>query len=569
MPQDAFTLRKISIELNKILLGGKVNKITMPTADEVVMNIYSAGKNYKMVLSVNVATSRISLTETFKENPLSAYNFCMLLRKHLLNSTLQKIEQVGFDRVIALTFLTEEFFGLSTKVLYAEIMGKYSNLILTEKGIILGACKTASLEEMTKRPVLTGMKYLDAPKQDKVSPFDDEIFSVLNSYSGENFSQYLFNTVSGLSKQTADEIVFRHFNGLEIPILTNKQIDEFVNFLRSFILQPTYNPCVLFINDTPIDFYVFDYQTLNGKYISFENLLLAQESLYSNKEKSKNFKDLKAKLLSVINTEVKKFKKRLEIISLKERDCSHLESDKIKGELLISNAYRLKRSEEVVLENYYDDYKPIKITLDKNLSITENAERYYKKYNKQKRTLEAIIPQKEDVLNELKYTESLIKTIDLAVEIEELKNVEAELIATGLIKIKDNKLKKKKEVVANYYEYLIDGVTVKIGKNNTANDELVKNARGKDVWMHAKNYHSSHGIIEVREKPITEKIIKITAEIIGYYSGGRKGNKIEIDYTEKKNVKKPPKSKVGFVIYSENKSIIIDPEKHEEFLKSK
>lgn len=567
MPQDAFTLRVVSKELNDRLKGAKINKITMPCADLINMVVFTGVKTEKLVISASVSSARVSLNDGDGENPLTAFNFCMLLRKHLLGGEIVSVSQVDYERIIAITITNEEFFGKKEYILYAEVMGKYSNAVLTENGVILGAVKQAGIDSAT-RPIMTGLKYTFPAKQDKISPYSDGFIDYITAFNGGDLASYLFNGVSGFAYSTATELCVRFFGKTTVETVSKDRLTDFANYIITTVNSPKTTPTVKVDGNTVIDFFAFDYSTVAGESKTFDSVLSAQSYFYSVKESSAKLKMQENKLLQSLNAYEKKLKKRLLVIEEKERDCANIEDLKIKGELLIAYAYKIPVGvSEVVLENYYNDNKPIKITLDKTLKPTANAEKYFKRYAKQKRTLDAVLPQKEEVLLELNYLDSVLEEIKLCENSEEYSFIERELIESGIIK-KELPKKNKREKESNR-EYNIDGFTVFVGRNNAENDRLVKDARGKDIWFHAKKYHSSHAIVCIREKPITQKVIYAVAEIVAYYSAGRGGTKIEVDYTEKKFVKKPPKAKSGFVIYTDFKSVTVNPFKHEEFLKSK
>jgi predicted ribosome quality control (RQC) complex YloA/Tae2 family protein len=259
----------------------------------------------------------------------------------------------------------------------------------------------------------------------------------------------------------------------------------------------------------------------------------------------------------------------LSAISLKERDANGLEDNRIKGELIIANIYRIKKGSECVeVENYYDG-TTVRISLDANLTPSENAEVYYKRYNKQKRALVAIKPQKEQAESEVEYLTSVLDEITLSETEDELKSVRAELGDYGLMPTEKQKSNRKRDVEEQYRLYEIDGFTVKSGRNNTENDRLIATARGESIWLHAKDYHSTHIIIETNGNVVPETVIVKASEICAYYSKGRDGGKCEVVYTKRKNVKKPPRSKPGFVVYTDYRSVTVVPKSGSEFIKSK
>ena len=372
MPQDAFTLKYVAEELNSTLASGKVNKITQPTKDETVITIYK-GKVYKLLISASANTARTVITKGESENPIVPFNFCMLLRKHLTGATLERVEQLEFERIIKFTFINKnDFFEEEEKVLIAEIMGKYSNIMLLFNGKILGSIKTASLEEMSVRPILTGLDYKMPPKQEKISPYEKEkVFEFINAFNGTDLTSYIFNGIMGISRETALEIVTRFFNKKEVQEIKNKQ--EFASFLIDFLLNAKVNPCIITAMEKDLDFFVLDYKSIFGDRTFFDNIFEAEDKFYLEKENKKSIAEKKNKLLSSINANRKKLKKRLAIIDGKERDASDMEINRIKGELLLSNAYKIKGTEEfVILDNYYDGTK-IKIALEKGLSVSKNS----------------------------------------------------------------------------------------------------------------------------------------------------------------------------------------------------
>jgi predicted ribosome quality control (RQC) complex YloA/Tae2 family protein len=307
------------------------------------------------------------------------------------------------------------------------------------------------------------------------------------------------------------------------------------------------------------------YKNVNGELKFFDYLYQAEEFYYTERDRLKRFIAKKERLTSIVNTAIKKTKKRLTAISAKERDAESAEDNRIKGELLLSNIYRIKNGEsKVVLENYYNG-EQVSIDLDERLSISKNAEQYYKKYNKQKRTLTALKPQRDQAESELNYLTSVFDELTLAESIEELSLVQNELVAEGLVK--EQKTATRKKVIETFCrEYVVEEFKVKCGRNNAENDKLTFTAKPTDLWLHAKDYHSTHVIIYTEGKKVPDSVLKVVAEITAYYSKGREGGKTEIVYTERKNVKKPSKSKLGFVTYDNFKSLSVLPEKHVEFL---
>lgn len=570
MPQDAFTINAIAKELDCLLKESKVNKVNQPNKDEVVLHLYRDKKTYKLLLSAFAVLSRASIIKEEKENPLTAFGFCMLLRKHLNQAVIEKIESEKYERIIKIFFTTKnELLYNYNVVLHVEIMGKYSNIILTENGKVLGSLKAFNLGENSLRPILTGMKYILPVKQDKFYPdevgYADKLIKELKENPNLNLGEFIFNFVIGVSKQTAEEIAFLFEE--KYGKITDKNAKNIEDFTKNFFEITKFSPTVsVNKNGEAKDFFALNYKSQNLEKIHFESLLKAQSEYYEKIEKDRVFSDEKRKLLGAIKKVSDKHKKREKLLNEKRADSVGLEADKIKGELIISNLYLIKGGEEkVTLKNYYDEYKDITISLDKNLSPSKNAENYFKRYNKKKRTLEAVEKQLDELNAEFNYVNSLISFISSAETVNELREVEKELKAVGLIKSQENKRNKKVKEKTNFLTYKIDNFTVKIGKNNLQNDELVKEAEGKDLWFHLKNYHSSHAVIETKGQEVSEKIKLIVAEICAFYSEAKNGGKVEVDYTYKKFVKKPQGAKPGFVNYQNQKTLVVFANKHEEF----
>ncbi len=563
MPQDTFTLRYLCEELNSIFSGGKVNRIIQPSNDEVVLTVYTGKHTEKLLLDVNPSAPRIGIVETEKESPLTAPNFCMLMRKHLLSATILGMEVVGFDRIIKIDFMASgEFFDSVKKTLYVELMGRYSNVILTENGKILGGNRGINMFDDGVRPLIVGKPYVYPPVNNKRLPNDVQLIEIFDKKQIENLSDLITENVQGVAKSTAKEIVIKF---IEKNNSTNVDGKEFFEHLNDFLFNTNSQPCILKNNQEIVDVLVCPYSSIQGELKLFDKLYLAEDFYFENREKLKRFKSKKERLSSIVNTNVKKVKKRLTAIKSKEKDALSAEDNRIKGELILSNIYKIKQGDkECELDNYYDGTK-IKIQLNEYLSPAKNAENFYKKYNKQKRTLIALKPQREQAERELEYFNSVLDEINLAENFSDLIEIEKELVQVGLLTEKGND-KNKRQEQSKIKTYVYEGYRIFVGRNNLENDKITFSAKQEDMWLHAKDYHSSHAIIESKGNKISDDVIVVCAEICAYYSKGREGGKTEIVYTNKKFVKKPSKSKPGFVTYTNFKSLMVEPNKHEEIL---
>ena len=566
MPQDAFNLKFLCEEINNIFSGGKVNRIIQPSNDELVITVYTGKGTKKLLLDVNPSAPRIGICLTEKQSPLTAPNFCMLMRKHLLSSTLESVSLVGFDRIVKIDFLySGEFFEPVRKTVYVELMGRYSNIILTENGKILGGNRGINLFEDVVRPLIVNKPYKFPPVGDKKTPFDKSLIEYFNQNSDKKTSEILLSGVQGFALSTAREIESKFLEkyGDKLGQDFGKNLFDYLCF---FIENIAKKPSVLIKDGKALDVCIYPYDTMNfDEAKQFDSLLLAEDYFFNNRNEEKQFKTKKDRLVNLIKTAIKKTKKRLSAIRSKLNDAQNLDDNKIMGELILSSIYKIKTGDsECELDDYYTGGKRI-VQLNPYKTPAQNAESYFKKYSKQKRTLEMLNPQIEQSEVELKYFESVLEEINFADDLSSLDAIKEEMTEAGLIK--EQKQAKKQAKPRPFRCYNAFGVSVKVGRNNVENDKLLHEAKPDDVWLHAKSEHSAFVIIEKVSSEVNDEILVLASEICAYYSSGREGGKVEIVYTKRKNVKKPPKSKPGFVVYDNFKSIIVNPKKHVEFMK--
>ena len=557
MPQDAFHLRRIANELNILLQGGKVNRIAQANKDELTFHIYTKKTTVKLILSTNASNARVCLTLTEKEPAPVAPNFCMLLRKHLVGAEILAIRQVDFERILEIDLHCTGDFSECDRTLHCEIMGKYSNLVLTEKEVILGALKPSSIDNLGGRPLLAGVKYAYPASQDKVSPFDTPaLLERLRAYAetrensdADSLAKFVFENVSGLALPTARELVRR------CPKLT-----EFPAFLKDACENLPNEPHLLSVNGEPTDFFAF---AVSGG-TPTPSLLKAEDEFYTHREGAKGFADKKRKLESAVKSLLKKLSKRIQETLEKLKEAENAEEYRIKGELLTANLYRVEKGQSsIVLENWYEEgCPPVKIALDATLPPAKNAQRYFKTYNKHKRAKEVLTPMLQAEEEEKRYAESILSGIALAETETDLKEIELELIGLGLLRAPKEKVgAKKKTVETPFREYEKDGFRILAGRNNLQNDRLLRLASPDDLWLHTQKYHSSHVLIVREGKKIPDGVLLYAAELCAYYSDGRESGKIPVDYCERKHVKKPNKAKAGFVIYTNYQTVLVEPKK--------
>ena len=561
MPQDAFHIRRLTKELNALLVGGKINRISQVNKDELTFIIYTGKSTVKLILSTNATSARVCLSAFEKEPAPVAPNFCMLLRKHLQNAEILSIQQYEFERIIEITLHCTTDFSECDRVLHCEIMGKYSNIVLTEKGVILGVLKTSALVDDSHRVLLSGAKYEYPAPQDKISPFDGagmrrimEIYEEMHpeGYEDETLAAYLFERVSGIALSTAKEIVKRA-KRVRIPLWA---------YVSSFCESEENAPCLKVEKGIPTDFFAFP---VDGG-IQMPSLCKAEDEFYSFKENKKLFEDKKRKLESSARSLKKKTEKHLQDLLERLKETEKAEEYQLKGQLLTANLYRLERGLSTVsLPNWNDpDGKDLKITLDPFLYPAQNAQRYFKLYNKQKRAREYLLPMQKTESEELSYCQSILTMIQNAETTDDLKEIETELTQLGLLKEpKARAGAKRKETEIPFREYSHGGMRILLGRNNLQNDRLLRYASQEDIWLHTQKYHSSHAIIVTEGRQVSDETLIFASELCAYYSDGRNGEKIPVDYCKRKFVKKPNKSKAGFVVYTDYKTVLVTPCKHE------
>lgn len=547
MPQDAYTIRYVADELKGLLCGGKISRVIQPARDELTFIIYTGKINVKLEARLSAQDTRLSVASSEKPVPLSAPNFCMLLRKHLQNAEILDIVQPDFERIIYFDLKCVSDFSSSVMRLYFELMGKYSNAVLCENGIIVGALKTTSIGENTKRVLFGGVRYVPPEKQDKISPDDTAELENVLKYASGDAAKFICERVKGLSYATALDMVRVYGENI-----TAANIYEYV-------YNSVPEPCVTYLNGKANDFKVRSDEKDKKVY---KSLLEAQSAYYSYVDSNRAFAEKKSKLENALKSAFKKTEKRLANIEYKLSECKDADVIKLKGELITANIYALQRGMKwFTALNYYDpNGGTVKIELDETLSPSANAQKYYKKYAKLKRTQISVTAQREEAERKLGYLNSIYSSIRTADDCADLDETEEELEALGLIRKTDTRSKKR--IPAPFRLYNVGGFKIIAGRNNLQNERLTKGLSPEDIWLHTQKYHSSHVGIITNGRDVPDEVLKTAAEICAYYSDGRKGSKIPVDYTFKKYVKKPPKSDAGFAVYTNYKTVLSEPCAH-------
>lgn len=558
MAFDGFINKAIINELKTTIVSGKIVKIYQPTKDEFVFTIYANNEKYNLNICINSANCRINLSNNKKDNPLTPPNFCMVLRKHLIGSKIKSIETKGLDRLVVFHLETyNELNDLVNKKIIIELMGKHSNVILlNENDIIIDSARHISSE----RNILPANPY-SFSQDNKINIYDISCNEFINlaTESTKSFSSFLQNTFYGFSKCIINYIL--KILNINTNNLSNEEYSKFYNYTIELINN---------INSLNIDCidYEFnnksDYVLVISENTSNLNVNSFIDNYYTYKEKSENFESYRNNVLKLILSILKKYEKRLSNINLKLKECTNMDKYKLYGELLTANLYKINNNiniESIALENYYDNNNLIEIKLDKRYSPSVNAKRFFKKYNKLKNTLEIVSKQKDDTKKELDYIESIIYSLHSANSLNEVDDIYLEIKENILGNQPVSKQKNKSENKSVPISLDVDGFTVFVGRNNSQNDYLTfKLANKEDLWFHTENIQGSHVILKLDStKEITDDIISKVASIAAYYSKGRNSSKVNVQYTEVKNIKKPKNAKPGFVIFNHYKTIMVEP----------
>lgn len=544
-------------ELRETLLSGRISKIHQPYENEVVLVIRSRGKNQRLLLSAHPSYARIQITQIDYQNPDTPPNFVMMLRKHLDGAILESIEQIENDRVIHFHFTKRDELGdLQNIILIVELMGRHSTIILVNKesGKILDAIKHIGSSQNTYRSLLPGVDYIAPPEQNQLNPFSQEKEKVFHRLSQMDLTpKGIQQQFQGIGFDTAQELVAR---------LTERPNEKMLVWQEFFTAIDTQcSPSLYEVAEkeyfTPINYRFFDSNTQQKKMYPTLSALL--DAFYQEKAEKDRAKQQGGELIRKIENELKRNRNKLKKREQTLKDSENAEDYRRDGELLTTFMAQVPRgANEVTLPNYYEEDRPITIKLDPALTPNQNAQKYFHRYQKLKNTVKLIGKQIEEAKNEIDYLESVLSQLEIAgpMDIEVIKE---ELTAEGYLKKKSSKKQKRKKPSQPDQYLSTDGTLILVGKNNLQNDQLsLKTAKKTDYWLHAKNIPGSHVIIK-SDQPSDETITE-AAELAAYFSKYRHSAQVPVDLVQVKHLRKPNGAKPGYVIYENQKTIIVTPE---------
>lgn len=617
MALDGFVISNLVYELNNTILNAKISKIAQPENDELLFTLKGANGQFRLAMSASASLPFLYLTETNKPSPLTAPNFCMVLRKHIANGRITRIYQPHMERIIHFEIEhLDELGDLCTKTLIVELMGKHSNIIFCNSdGMIIDSIKHVSSMMSSLREVLPGRTYvLPATQEDRLNPLEVTEDTFMESVMAKpaTVTKAIYTSFTGISPVVASEICHRASIDGDVPtdaLSADEKKHLFHNFiwLTDDVKNHNYCPNIVNHGKEPVDFSCFRLTEYVGETDSvsvtagtagnalqtadtdagtagnalqaadeashaasgassaysmqkYDSISAVLEHYYAAKNVYTRIRQKSVDLRKIVGTALDRNRKKYQLQEKQLRDTEKRDKYKVYGELIHTYGYGLAEgAKELEALNYYTN-EMIKIPLDPTLDAKANAQKYFDKYNKLKRTYEALTDLTEETRAEIEHLESISTSLDIALTEDDLVQIREELMEYGYIKRKRSD--KKAKVKSKPFHYLSsDGYHIYVGKNNYQNEELTfKFATGNDWWFHAKGMPGSHVIVKSNNEELPDRVFEEAGKLAGYYSKGRENDKIEIDYLQKKNVKKPNGSAPGFVVYYTNYSLTIHPD---------
>jgi len=579
MPFDGITINALTDEIQSIIVGNRIDKIHQPENDEIVLHIRFNRKNYKLLLSADSNLPYFGLTELKKENPTQAPMFCMLLRKHLAGGKIIAFKQLELERVITLTVESRTELGdLTIKHLIFEIMGKHSNITLVDENYkIIDCIKRIALGVNRYRQLFPGITYL-FPPNDKKDPRNETAEGFMENFSRESRPtfKHIYMTYQGISPIISKEMCLRanidfnlHQDQLD-ELQKEKLTEEFINFFNS---KHDYYQVVYLQNDALKDLTIVDLSPYHSDEFvikRFDSVVEVVNEYYANKNTVNKLLQRSHNLRKSIQNKIDRQKKKMQNLEEDLLFAEKADNYKIKGELILANIYRIEKGmNKVELENFYDNNELITISLDIRKTPSENAQNFFKRYNKLKTAQVKVLEQMEITEHEIIYLNHVLHNLEVSPDQDNFEEIKEELILTGYLKKKQGHKKKKASKSKPYQYQSSDGFEILVGKNNLQNDYLsMKLASKSDMWLHTKNIPGSHVIIRSHGQKIPETTLREAAMIAAYHSKGQSSSQVPVDYTEVRHLKKPNGAKPGMVIFHTNSTLYTTPEE-EEILKLK
>ncbi len=568
MAFDGMTIAAIVKEMDEKITGGRIYKIAQPEKDELLLTIKNNGGQVRVLMSADASLPLIYMTDVNKQSPMTAPNFCMLLRKHLQNGRIISVTQPGLERIVKMELEhLNEMGDICRKYLVIELMGKHSNIIFyDDKNMIIDSIKHISGMVSSVREVLPGREYFIPQTQDKTDPMTatrETIEEVMRKSPAPAFKA-VYLGFTGISPCIAQEVCYRAKIDSDKPVLamTDEEIKALTDSFYAVIQEIKaggFAPNIVYENKQPREYAAISLTSYaREQTVAYGTMSELLEHFYAEKNLVTRIRQRSVDLRRIVQTALERNVKKYDLQLKQLEDTEKREKYRIYGELLNAYGYGVEqgtRSMEAL--NYYTN-EMITIPLDETLTAGENAKKYFDKYQKLKRTYEALTTLTQETKAEIDHLQSVHTSLDIALREEDLVQIKEELIESGYIRRKGGA--KKEKITSKPFHYKSsDGFDIYVGKNNLQNEELTfKFATGNDWWFHAKGIPGSHVIVKTNGEEMTDRAYEEAGRLAAYYSQSRGQEKVEIDYTQKKNVKKPNGSKPGFVVYYTNYSLVID-----------
>ena len=576
MALDGIVIAALVKELRDTLLGGHIQKIAMPEKNELLLTVKNHAAQHRLLISCEASLPLLYLQAENKPSPLTAPGFAMLLRKHIGSGKITAVEQLGLERIVRIeTTQLNELGDIAPRALYTELMGKYSNIIFTdEDDVILDSMRRVPASVSSLREVLPGRPYFVPEKLQKTNPLElseTDFTAALTAQGSLPLDRALSSAFSGISSLIAQEVLFRTsleprevFDGLSAE--KRNALYSVFSSLMEAVRTERFEPVMYLRDEVPVEFSALPLETLKAEGLEARRYTSVSELLYSYyalRAESSRMRQKSSDLRRLVQNHLERSQRKRILQEKQLADSQKKEKYRVYGDLLNSYAYQIPAgADHYVAENFYDENRPLRIPLDKNLSPAENAKKYFDRYAKLKRTELAVGAELEKTVQEEAHLASVLTALELATEESDLAEIREELAAFQYVKRQRAQKGKRPQKIQSHPLHFrsSDGFDIFVGKNNYQNEELTfKVASGSDWWFHAKGMPGSHVIVKANGQELPDRCFEEAAALAAYYSKGRDQDKVEIDYLQRRNVKKVNGAPPGFVIYHSNWSMMAKP----------
>ena len=572
MAFDGVVISDIVNDMRRRLVGGRIYKIYQPEADEINLVVKNLKTTFRLMLNASATLPLVYFLEENKANPAVAPNFCMLLRKHIGNARIVSVSQPGLERIIAIEMEhLDEMGDLRRKKLIIELMGKYSNIIFVDdQNVIIDSIKRIGAHISSVREVLPGYDYVLPPndKYDAMTLTPDIFYKEILG-KPVSIEKAIYTSITGFSRLIADEICYEagvdgNFSTDSLADVNKDALWKAFCGIRGRVEEGNYEPVIVYDEDEPVAFSAIPLRMYEDMTIQpFTDISDLLREYYAKKDSYSRMHQKSTDLRKVLTTAIERTSKKYDIQRKQLKDTDKRDKYRVYGELLQTYGYEIAEGDtKITVTNYYDGQE-ITIPLDPTLTAVENANRYFNKYNKLKRTYEASLQLVEESKQMLEQLLTLQHSMEMASSEADLAEIREEMVLAGLMKAKPAKRNGVKKEASQPLHYISsDGFHMYVGKNNLQNDRLTfKFANAKDLWFHAKQMPGSHVIVKLEgAEDVPDATYEEAARLAAYYSSGKTSPKVEIDYTRRGNLKKPPQANPGYVIYHTNYSMVALPD---------